>query len=71
MVPVLEELSFQHWFLWSDPIDFEQRIRIGTKVQSNSRIQFASNESKLVLRKLNPGPCSQMGLRIGGSSFSF
>jgi hypothetical protein len=30
-------------------------MRLGTKVWSNSRIQFASNESKLVPRKLDPG----------------
>jgi hypothetical protein len=43
----------------------EPRIRLGTKVQSNSRIQFASNQSKLVPRKLDPGPSSQMGLDKG------
>jgi len=32
----------------------ELLIRLGTKVQSNSRIQFASNQSKLVLRKIQP-----------------
>jgi hypothetical protein len=32
----------------------EPRIRLGTKLQSNSRIQFASNQSKLVPRKLDP-----------------
>ncbi len=41
-----------------------QRIRLGTKVQSNSRIQFAPNESKLVPRKLDPGPWSKVGLRF-------
>jgi len=35
---------------------------IGTKVQSNSRIQFASNQSKLVPRKLDSGPRSKVGL---------
>jgi hypothetical protein len=34
----------------------EPRIRLGTKVQSNLRIHFASNQSKLVPRKLDPGP---------------
>jgi len=36
---------------------------IRTKVQSNPRIQFASNESKLVPRKLDRGPSSKVGLR--------
>jgi len=39
----------------------EPRIRLGTKVHSNSRIQFASNQSKLVLRKLDSGPSSKVG----------
>jgi hypothetical protein len=38
----------------------EPRIRLRTKVQSNSRIQFASNQSKLVPRKLDPGPLSKV-----------
>jgi len=42
----------------------EPRIRLGTKVQSNSRIQFASNQSKLVPRKLDSGPLSKVGLRV-------
>jgi hypothetical protein len=29
-------------------------MRLGTKVQANSKIQFASNQSKLVPRKLDP-----------------
>jgi hypothetical protein len=33
-------------------------------IQSNSRIQFASNRSNLVLRKLDPGPLSKVGLSI-------
>jgi hypothetical protein len=41
----------------------EPRIKLGTKVQHNSRIQFASNESELVHRKLDPGPSSKVGLR--------
>jgi hypothetical protein len=41
---------------------FEPRIRLGTKVQSNSRIQFASNQFKSVPRKLDPGPSSKVGL---------
>jgi hypothetical protein len=42
----------------------EPRIRLGTKVQSNSRIQSASNQSKLVPRKLDPGPSSKVGLSL-------
>jgi hypothetical protein len=42
----------------------EPRIRLGTKVQSNSRIQFASNQSKLVPRKLDPRLLSKVGLRM-------
>jgi hypothetical protein len=39
-------------------------MRPGTKVECNSRIQFASNESKLVPRKLDPaGPSSKVGLK--------
>jgi hypothetical protein len=36
----------------------------GTKVHSNSRIQFASNEFKLVPRKLDPGHSSKVDLRV-------
>jgi hypothetical protein len=32
----------------------KNQVRLGTKVQSNSRIRFASNQSKLVPRKLDP-----------------
>jgi hypothetical protein len=42
----------------------ERRIRLGAKVQSNSRIQFDSNQAKLVPRKLDPEPLlSKVGLR--------
>jgi hypothetical protein len=41
---------------------FEPRIRLGTKVQSNSRIQLASNQFKSVPRKLDPGPSSKWAL---------
>ncbi len=42
-----------------------QESGYGPKVHSNSRIQFVSNQSKLVPRKLDPGPSSKMmGLRI-------
>jgi hypothetical protein len=34
----------------------ESRCRLGYKAGFNSRIQFASNQSKLVLRNLGPGP---------------
>jgi hypothetical protein len=37
-------------------------MRLGTKVESNSRFQFASNQSKLVARKLDPGPSSKVGI---------
>jgi hypothetical protein len=47
-VPALLLIQFNHiWF-------GEPRIRLGTKIQANSRIQFASNQSKLVPRKLDP-----------------
>jgi hypothetical protein len=32
----------------------KNQVRLDTKVQSNSRIQFASNQSELVPRKLDP-----------------
>jgi hypothetical protein len=35
-----------------------------TRVQSSSRIQSASNQSKLVPRKLDPGPSSKVGLNM-------
>ncbi len=35
----------------------------GPKARSNSNIQFASNESKLVLKNLDLGPLSKVGLR--------
>jgi hypothetical protein len=38
-------------------------MRPGTKVECNSRIQFASNESKLVPRKLDLRPWSKVGLK--------
>ncbi len=48
--------------------DFEEpRIcKLGSKARSNSRIKFASNESKLAPRNLdNPGsPPSKVGLRM-------
>jgi hypothetical protein len=34
----------------------EPRFKLGSKTRSNSRIQFASNESKLVQRNLDLGP---------------
>ncbi len=44
--------------LFEDP-----RCKLGSKVRSNSRVQFASNESKLVPRNLDPGPAqSKVGL---------
>jgi hypothetical protein len=46
-------------FWFREPI-----IRLGTKEQSNSRTQFASNWSKLVPRKLDLGPSSKVGLRL-------
>jgi len=42
----------------------EPRIRLGTQVHFNGRIQFASHESKLVPRKLDPGPWSKVGLMV-------
>jgi hypothetical protein len=39
----------------------EPRVSLGTKGYSNSRIQFASNQSKLVPKKLDPGPSSKVG----------
>ncbi len=39
--------------------------------QSNSSFQSASNQSKLVSRKLDPGPSSKVGLRVGGRSVLF
>jgi len=55
-VPALFLIQFnQTWF-------GEPRITLGTKIQSSSRIQFASNQSKLVPRKLDPGPSSKVGL---------
>jgi hypothetical protein len=41
-----------------------KRIRLGTKVESHSRTQFAVHQSKLVPRKLDPGPSSKVGLRV-------
>jgi hypothetical protein len=39
---------------------FGRTTNIRTKVQSNSRIRFASNQYKLVPRKLDPGPLSKV-----------
>jgi hypothetical protein len=35
---------------------------LGPMFSPNSRIQFASNQSKLVLRKLDPGHWSKVGI---------
>lgn len=37
------------------------RCKLGSKVGSNSSIQFGSNESKLVLKNLEPGHPSKVG----------
>jgi len=50
--------------LKESPLFAEPRIMLRPKVQSNSRIQLASNQSKLVPRKLDPGPSSKVCLRI-------
>ncbi len=39
----------------------EPRWKLGYNLGSNSRIQFASNESKLVPMNLDPGPSSKVG----------
>jgi hypothetical protein len=39
-------------------------MRLWSKVESNSRIQFASNEPKLVPKKLDPGPSFKVGLSL-------
>jgi hypothetical protein len=49
---------------WRAPDLEEPRIWLGTKVQSNSRILFASHQSKLVPRVLDPGPWSKVGLKV-------
>jgi hypothetical protein len=55
MAPVLEGKSIG----WDQKTVLKGELMIWrTKVQSNSRIQFASNESKLVPRKLDNGPLS-------------
>jgi hypothetical protein len=67
MAPVFEGKligSDQKTVLKEELLIWRTRNRLGTKVQSNSRIQFASNQSKLVPRKLDPGPLSKVGLRI-------
>jgi hypothetical protein len=42
----------------------EPRCKVGSKARSNSRIQFASNESKLVPRNLDLAPPSKAGLNL-------
>jgi len=42
----------------------EPRCKLGSKARSNSRIQFASNESKIVPRNLDPRSPSKVGLRL-------
>jgi hypothetical protein len=42
----------------------EARCKLGSKARSNSRIQFASNESKSVPTNLDPGPVSKVGLSV-------
>jgi len=55
-----------HWWVLLHPGRRfgEPRLRLGTKVQSNSRIQFASNQSNLVPRKLDPVPSFKVGLSV-------
>jgi hypothetical protein len=43
----------------------EQRCKLGSKEGSNSRIQFASNGSKLVPKNLDLGYWSKVGLSLG------
>jgi hypothetical protein len=53
-----------HWFRHRNSAKGELLIwrtkNIRTKIQSNSRIRFASNQDKLVPRKLDPGPLSKV-----------
>jgi hypothetical protein len=42
----------------------EPRCKLGSKAESNLRIQFASNESKLVLTNLDPGPLSKVSISV-------
>jgi hypothetical protein len=44
---------------WSNP-----RCKLGSKAVYDSRIQFASNESNLVPRNLDPESISKVGLRL-------
>jgi hypothetical protein len=67
MAPVLDGNSIgsdQKTVLNGELLIWRTKNQLGTKVQSNSRIQFASNQSKLVPRKLDPGPLSKAGLRV-------
>jgi hypothetical protein len=64
MEPALERKSIgsdQKTLLKKESSWFEEpRIRLGTKVHFSSRIQFGANQSKLVPRKLDPGPSSKV-----------
>jgi hypothetical protein len=84
MEPVLEGKSIgsdQETLLKKESPWFgEPRIRLGTKVQFSSRIQFGSNQSTLVPRKLDPRPSSKVCIYfyniagfvvLGWSSFPF
>jgi hypothetical protein len=42
----------------------KQRFKLGSKARSNSRIQFASNESNLVPRNLDLGPHLKWALHL-------
>lgn len=46
---------------------FEPRCKLHSKAVSNSRIQFASKEFKLVPRNLEPGPPSKVGLSFASA----
>jgi hypothetical protein len=70
---VPEDSKFPLLGVWASPSHLTQSgvatswfgepiIRLGMKVRSNSRIHFASNPSKLVFRKLDPGTLSKVGL---------
>jgi hypothetical protein len=65
MAPVLERKSIgwdQKIVLEGELLIWKTKNQARIKVQSNLRIRFAANQSKLIPRKLRPGPSSEVGL---------
>jgi hypothetical protein len=67
MTPILhgKSIGFNHkTVLKGELLIWRTKNQARDQGRVHSRIQFASNESKLVPKKLDPGPSSKVGLSI-------